>query len=246
MQNNSLKYTAEELAKKGIASLRFDKRGVGQSTEIEKDEYTLRFETFVNDVRAWVDLLHKDKRFSKIIIAGHSEGSLLGMLAAADNKKVSAFVSIAGPGRPLDVILKEQLKDVQVDARNTMYGYIDKLRKGDTLGEVPPIFYGLFRPSVQPYMSSMMKYDPQEVIQKLSVPVLILQGSTDIQVKEEDARALHAAKPDAKLVVVKDMNHVLKDCTVLDKKEQLKFYDNADLPLNKEYVAALTAFLLAL
>lgn len=246
MKNNSLKYMAEELEKKGIASVRYDKRGIGQSTEIEKDEYTMRFETFVNDVRAWVDFLSKDKRFSKIIIAGHSEGSLLGILASVYNKKVHAFVSIAGPGRPMDEILKEQLKDVQADARTTMYSYIDRLKKGDSLGAVPVIFYGLFRPSIQPFLASFMKYNPQEEISKLNIPVLILQGTTDVQVTEVDARALHEALPSSKLVLIKEMNHVLKDCDVTDKKEQLKFYSDPDLPLNKEFVEELGTFLRAL
>jgi len=243
MKNNSLKLVAEELQKQGYASLRFDKRGVGQSTNVDKDEYTMRFETFVNDAKAWVDLLSKDQRFSKIVIAGHSEGSMIGMLASVKNKKVSGFISIAGAGRAIDVVLKEQLENVQIDVRKTMYSYIDKLKKGDTLGDVPPIYYALFRPSIQPYMASWMKYDPQKEIKKLNIPILIIQGTTDIQVKEADAIALKEAQPKAKLKLIKDMNHVLKDCTAIEKKEQLKTYDDPNLPLSKELMEEIGGFM---
>src|SRR6202008_3030166 len=112
-ENNSLKLLAEELAKNGIASVRFDKRGVGESAGAFEDESALRFDTYVSDVSGWIDFLAPDKRFGKLIVAGHSEGSLLGMAAAAKSTKVSAFISIAGAGRPADEILKEQFSKVE-------------------------------------------------------------------------------------------------------------------------------------
>ena len=80
MKNNSLKFLAEGLAQKGIASLRFDKRGIAGSAAAGKEESKLRFEDYVNDVTGWIDFLAKDKRFTDITVAGHSEGSLIGML----------------------------------------------------------------------------------------------------------------------------------------------------------------------
>lgn len=245
LQNNSLKFLALELQKNGIASLRFDKRGIGQSSDVNKDEYEMRFETFSNDVKDWIDLLHADKRFSRIMVAGHSEGSLLGMIASENNKKVDAYISIAGAGRPIDEILKEQLQHVPPDVKEEMYGMIDKLKKGDTLGNVPPIFYALFRPSIQPYMSSWMKYDPQKEIGKIKVPVLILQGTTDLQVKEKDALALSHGQPKAQLKLISNMNHVLKDCESLDKEVQKSIYGNPELPLNSEFVKVIVSFIVS-
>jgi pimeloyl-ACP methyl ester carboxylesterase len=206
----------------------------------EKD---LRFETYINDVKDWVAFLAKDKRFTKIIIAGHSEGSLLGMIAAENNKFVNAFVSIAGAGRPADEILKEQLDKAPKDVKDVIFPMIDTLKKGDTVGNVPVIFYGLFRPSVQPYMISWLKYNPQTEIKKLEIPVLILQGLTDVQVKETDANLLSKAQPKAELKLIKNMNHVLKDCDTTDKEKQKPIYSNPDLPLNKEFTADVIDFI---
>jgi uncharacterized protein len=243
MENNSLKLLAEELKKEGIASLRYDKRGVAKSQEAVGKEEDLRFDTYVNDANDWIGLLSKDKRFNKIVIAGHSEGSLIGMVAAANNKKVNAFISIAGAGRPADEVLKEQFANVPPTVKDVIFPMIDSLKKGDTIAYVPIIFYGLFRPSVQPYMISWLKYDPQAEIKKLDIPVLILQGTTDIQVKEADANALSKAQPKAELKIIKNMNHVLKDCDTNDKEKQTPIYSNPDLPLNKEFTMNVIEFI---
>jgi len=73
-KNNSLQMLAEGLASNGIASLRYDKRGVGESAGAMVAESDLRFETYIDDAVAWCEQLHKDKRFSAVVIAGHSEG----------------------------------------------------------------------------------------------------------------------------------------------------------------------------
>ncbi len=242
MENNSLKFLAEELRKNGFASLRYDKRGIAKSQEAGGEEINLRFDNYINDVKDWVELLSNDKRFSKIIIAGHSEGSLLGIVASVNNKKVNALISIAGAGRPADEILKEQLDKTPQSVKDVVFPMIDTLKQGDTIGNVPVIFYALFRPSVQPYMISWFKYNPQIEIKKLTIPILILQGNTDIQVKETDANLLATAQPTAELKLIKNMNHVLKDCDTTDKEKQLPIYSNPDLPLNKEFVEVLVGF----
>lgn len=243
MENNSLKFLSEELRKNGIASLRFDKRGIGQSSGAMRKEIDLRFDNYVNDVKDWIALLAKDKRFSKIIIAGHSEGSLIGMIAAAHNKHVNAYISIAGAGRPADEILKEQLEKTPSSVKEIIFSMIDTLKKGDTVGNVAQIFYGLFRPSVQPYMISWFKYNPQTEIKKLEIPVLIVQGSTDVQVTETDATLLSKAQPKAELKIISNMNHVLKDCDTNDKEKQKAIYSNPVLPLNKEFSTEITRFI---
>ena len=68
----------------------------------------------------------------------------------------------------------------------------------------------LFRKSVQPYMISWLKYDPQTEIGKLHIPILIIQGTNDVQVDTSDAMLLSAANPKATLVLIKNMNHVFE------------------------------------
>ena len=243
MKNNSLKMLAEGLQRCGIASLRFDKRGVAASRQAGLNEKDIRFEDYVNDTKAWVDTLSKDERFSSIIIAGHSEGALIGMLAAADHPAVKKFISIAGAGVPGAKILKKQLGSQPEALKKPLFKIIDKLEKGDTINNISPLLYSLFRPSVQPYLISWLKYNPATEIAKLNIPILLIQGTTDIQISENDAEALATAAPDAQKVIIENMNHVLKRCQETDMEAQMVFYSNPDIPLHPELLPDIVEFI---
>lgn len=244
LENNSLKMLAEGLAKNNIASLRYDKRGVGQSEEAGKDEMELRFDDMVNDAALWVERMNKDIRFSSITVAGHSEGSLIGMLVAGKSKKVRAYISIAGPGRPADEVIKEQLEIAPEAVKAKMFPMIDRVKKGDTISSVPHIYYPILRPSIQPYMRSWFKYNPAAEIKKLKMPVLIVQGTTDIQVKVKEAELLAAAQPKAQKVIITNMNHVLKTVESTDREAQKPSYTEASIPINEEIVKVMSEFVL--
>ena len=234
MKNNSLLLLAHELAAQGIASIRYDKRGIGASKDALISEENLRFENYAEDAKAWAAQLKADSRFRKLIIIGHSEGSLLGMLAC---EQADAFVSLAGAGRPIDVILKEQLA-AQLSGQKKLLRAanegLSKLKEGKLVEDAPVELFGLFRPAVQPYMMSWMKYDPAVEISKLKIPVIIIQGTTDLQVKEEDARLLFMSYPlNSRLIIIEGMNHILK-LSPSDREKNIETYSNPELPLAPE------------
>jgi hypothetical protein len=232
LQTNAYKMLSEGLAKKGISSVRFDKRGISKSKLAMTSESDVRFETFINDVVAWIALLKSDNRFSKIYILGHSEGSLIGMIAA-EQTNTSGFISIAGAGKSADKILQEQLKTklppLLLDESNKI---LDSLKIGKTVSNVNPSLVSLYRPSVQPYMISWIKYDPAKEIGKLKIPVLIIQGTTDLQVTIDDSKLLSAANTNAKLLIIENMNHTLKESDS-DIQKNMATYNNPDLPLKE-------------
>lgn len=243
MKNNSLKFLAEGLAGEGIASLRFDKRGIASSAAAGKEESKLRFEDYVNDVTGWIDYLAKDKRFTSIVVAGHSEGSLIGMLACRNQPKVKAFVSLAGSGRPAYEIIEEQVAAQPEMVRKEVATVNESLRQGKEVEKVAPYLQALFRPSVQPYLISWYKYNPQEILSSIKVPVLIIQGKNDIQVAVKDAELLKKAYPAAELLLPEKMNHVLKDCDTREPQKQMAIYANPSLPLNSSLVPAINTFI---
>lgn len=242
MTNNSLKMLSAELAKNGIASLRYDKRAIGASQKAGVNEADLRFEMYIKDAVDWAQLLDKNKNFNQVVVIGHSEGFLIGMVASQD-KNVKKFVSIAGTGQAADLIIREQLKGQPPVVLEQTNPILDELVKGNTVENVPQMLFSLFRPSVQPYMISWFKYDPQLEIAKLKKPVLILQGTTDIQVSVEDARRLQAAKPDARMVLIEGMNHIFKNAEA-DKQKNFQTYSQPDLPLHAGLVPEITKFIL--
>lgn len=239
MKNGSLQMLAYGLANSHIASLRYDKRGIGESAPAGKKESDLRFEDYVNDARQWIKLLKGDKRFSRVIVVGHSEGSLIGMIASGGG--ADGYVSIAGAGESADKILKRQLSQQPQQIRDLCYSVIDSLVSGRTVKEVNPMLFTLFRPSVQPYMISWFRYDPQAEIKKLSIPVLLLQGTNDLQVTEEDARLLAKANPHAELHLIKGMNHIFK-IVGDDRNANVASYNNNTLPISTELVGDIVRF----
>jgi hypothetical protein len=238
--NDSLKMLATDFAMNGIASLRYDKRGIGESAGAMTKESDLRFETYIDDAVAWCNQLH-EKRFSGVVIAGHSEGSLIGMVAA---KKCGAagFISLEGAGFPAADILRTQLKTrLPDDLKEKNEAILKSLEAGKTVDDTPPQLAALYRSSVQPYLISWFKYDPAKEIAALDVPVLIVQGTTDIQVSLDDAKRLAAANPKAKLVVIEGMNHILKMVSG-DLKTQIPSYGDPKLQLSEKLTPELVQF----
>ena len=241
--NNSLKMLAEDLAAKGIATIRYDKRGVGENLVLMSKEEDLVFTDYAKDVESIAKAIDDDPRFSEVHVIGHSEGSLVGMIAATSTK-VDSIVSIAGAGRPIEEVLIEQLTpQLPPDLLTKSKEILASLKKGELVADVPESLYSLFRPSVQPYMISWLQYDPAEVLKKLDVRTLIVQGKNDLQVKTADAERLSTAKPTAETVYFDSMNHVLKDSPT-DQAGNMATYANPTLPLAEGLVDSISAFIL--
>lgn len=240
-ENNSLKMIAEALAKEGISSVRFDKRGIGESAYLVEKEEDLVFEDYVNDVVGWIKKLKEDNRFKKIVVIGHSEGALIGA-AAANKSDVDGYVSVAGAGFTAYETLERQLRAQSEDVFQLCKPIMDELMAGNLVEDVPEGLYSLFRPSVQPYLISWFKYDPVEEISKVDEPVLIIQGDNDIQITVEDANRLYEGNTKNKLVIIEGMNHILKNAP-RDREGNIATYSNPTLPLNEKFVKELIKFI---
>ncbi len=236
---NTYQMLASALAKNGIASVRYDKRNIGASPSpaVEK---TLRFDNYVDDAVSLVNQLHDDPRFSKVIIFGHSEGSLIGMLAAND-EPANGFISAAGAGVMADKVVTEQLKTQPDWIQKSFKTVLDTMKKGKTYENVDPTLYSIIRPSVQPYLMSWFRYDPAREIKKLKIPVLILQGTNDLQISTDNADKLKKGKSDAQLVIITGMNHILKQAP-LTREGNLATYMDPNLPLDPTLTTSVINF----
>jgi pimeloyl-ACP methyl ester carboxylesterase len=240
--NNSLKLLASGLAERGIASLRYDKRGIGESVIADMKEENLRFTNYVDDAAAWIRQLRADKRFSTITVAGHSEGSLIGMIAAAQ-AGADGFISLEGAGRNAkDVIIEQLSSQLQPSVVETSRTIMERIEKGEKVDSIPVFLNALFRPSVQPYLASWFRYTPSVEIGKLKVPVMIVQGTHDIQTSLEDSKQLAAGAPSAKVLTIAGMNHVLKS-TPADRAAQMPSYSDPDLPVVPQLLDEMAAFI---
>jgi pimeloyl-ACP methyl ester carboxylesterase len=200
--NDSLKLLARGLASQGIASLRADKRGIGGSGAAGAREEDLRFGTYVADAASWLKLLGGDSRVSRVALIGHSEGALVATLVA-QQADLAGLVLIAGASEPAARLIERQFAaaDVPVSLRETSRRIAASLEKGEPVADVPPELAALYRRSVQNYLISWFPLDPAKELAKVSCPVLIVQGTTDLQVTVLDAQRLFAARPASKLGV---------------------------------------------
>jgi len=243
LTNNSLKLLAEALANNGIAVYSYDKRIFAQIASGKLDEASLSFDNFIDDAKAVIQYFKNQKKYHSITIAGHSEGALIGMVAADGN--ADGYISIAGAGRPIDEVLVEQIGKQAPFLKEEVQKNLETLKSGTTFELKNQMLASLFRASVQPYMISWIKYNPQSEIKKLHVPTLLINGDKDIQVSVNDAQLLQQAKPDAQLKIISNMNHIFKEIKG-DEAENKASYTNPDLPISKELPMIITTFIQSL
>ena len=228
MTNNSLKFLAEGLAGRGVAVLSVDKRGAG-NTAMKPEESELRPSHYIGDLVAWVEWAKARAPGLRVHLLGHSEGALFAK-AAARRADVASVISLAGAGRPIGVVLREQTEGRRPGELGVEFERVlSSLESGEEVGEVSPLLQALFRPSVQPYLIEWLAMDPAAMAAELEVPLLVIGGSSDIQVKRADFDAL--AGPATRAEWIDGMNHVLK-AVAGEMAAQLPSYMNPDLPLH--------------
>jgi pimeloyl-ACP methyl ester carboxylesterase len=243
-QNNSNLYAilAWQLAEAGIASVRYDKRILGENLKkLHVD--SLSIDDFVDDALAGARALAGNKRFSKVILLGHSEGAGLVLQAANRGAPVAGVIMMSGAGRPIMTVIREQLSRqlppeelVKWDSASARY------LRGEPVGDVLPGLMSLLQPANRRFMQTWAKYDPTAEIARVKVPVLIVQGGKDIQVSEADARALAAAQPSATLLLIPSANHVYRAATTSDLRSQMKLYTDPTIPVVPELASGIVGW----
>lgn len=206
LKNNSLKKLAERLTENGIATFRYDKRIVKQIRQGNVDS-NISFDDFVTDAISVLNYFKLKDNFNKVYIIGHSQGSLVGILAAREG--ADGFISLSGAGKTIDEVIIDQINKTAPMFNKDAERVFSILKKGDTTEDYPIALASIFNKEVQLFMTSWMHYNPQEEIKKLQIPILIINGSKDLQVSIEEAHLLKAAVPNAQIEIIEKMNHIL-------------------------------------
>jgi len=232
--NHCLEMLAHGLAKNNIASFRYDRRLL-RLKELQLTTANLSFDDFIEDAITAVNYLKNSLNYKKIVVIGHSQGSLVGMIVAKD--RASGFISIAGPANKISEKIAVQLSKKSPELANTTRAKFKELRETDTIKQIEPFLTGIFRPSFLQFLKSWDQYDPKEEIQKLDIPILIVTGTKDMQISPKDAEELKAMVSNAELLLLENMTHILKYDTETRKNEE------GELVLHPDLVPALTKFI---
>lgn len=231
---------ANDLAKFGYPSIRYDKRGVESSINAYIDERELKFEQNVHDAKLFYNWA-RSNGYKKIVLLGHSEGSLISILLAKEVES-AGLISLSGPGRPIQVVLKEQYQETSPIVRDSASKVIDLIASGKAVDTLAPWLYSIFRPNIQGYLKSWMAYDPAVEINNIDVPILIIQGDLDLQVSVNDAEILMNGNNNKQLAIIEGMNHVLKKVTD-DRQSNKASYNDPNLPLHSDLIFSIVSFL---
>jgi len=175
------------------------------------------------------------------VLVGHSEGGLVGILAA-QRVPVDRLVLLATAARRQGDLLKAQLeKQLKPEVFAAIAKAIDDIMAGQIVDPLPP---GLvIPPSMQPGIASAFTEDPIGPLKRIEAPTLIVGGGRDHQVARLDFVALSAAAPAAKTLWLADMNHVLND--VSDEADDLAAYSQSERPLDGVLIDQIASFILA-
>jgi uncharacterized protein len=238
----TLKKLSEQLAARKIATLRYDKRGAGGwKPEFGRPE-DFRFKDYVDDAASLVNYLRSSGKFSRIVLAGHSEGGLVAILTAR-RVPVDRLVLLATAARKQGDLLKAQLEKQQLppDVLQPIVKAIDTIMAGQIVDPLPP---GLaIPPSMQPGIASAFSEDPIDPLKLIDQPTLIVGGGRDRQLARLDFVALSTASPLAKTLWLPEMNHVLND--VGDDADDLAAYNQSERALDATLIDTVAAFILA-
>ncbi|OCW96213.1 alpha/beta hydrolase [Alishewanella sp. HH-ZS] len=241
LTNNSLKMLAHELGKSGIASLRYDKRGVGDSISNNVDESLLTFDLYVEDAVLWIEKLGNDKRFKRIVVIGHSDGSLVGMVASR-NSLVDKFISINSSSLKADDLILMQIKDKYPEYLDETVSIISKIKSSDNFEVEDEFLKLIFRKEIHNFLFSWFRYDPKVEFSKLKIPSLVVHGKNDVQINFDSAVQLNSVNKLSKLVLIDNMNHILKDSS-LDQNDNFSTYNNPSLPVSSLLIEEVVSFI---
>jgi pimeloyl-ACP methyl ester carboxylesterase len=237
---------AESLAAKGVSTVRIDKRGLGGSKAAVTDGNAVTIGDYATDAHSWIDSISKRTGAKCVWVLGHSEGALIALAAAQQPIGLCGIILVSGAGRKLSGVMREQLRANPANGPvlDSALGAIDALERGehvDVTG-MHPALQKLFAPQVQDFLIDTFRQDPAKLAASVTVPMMIVQGERDIQVSVDDARALAAAQPKAKLVLLPTMNHMLKDVASDDRAANIATYSDSSLPVDAGLVDSIANF----
>ena len=237
---------AEALATKGVSSVRIDKRGMFGSKAAVADANKVTIADYAADTRNWMKAIRARTGVKCVWVLGHSEGALVALASAQQADGMCGVILVSGAGRRMSDIIREQLRANPANATllDPAMKALDSLERGAHVDvtDMHPALQRLFAPQVQDFLIDMFRQDPAKLAASVKVPLMIVQGEHDVQVSAADAKALAAAQPKARLVLVPQMNHVLKDVASDDRVANVATYSDSSLPVDGTAVDAIATF----
>ena len=238
---------ADALAEHGIATLLYDKRGLFASAGAIADPEAVTFDDYAADALDWAAML-RTRGLECVWIAGHSEGSTVAQVAAAEREGICGLILISGAGRPIIDVMQDQFaKQLPPAMLEPVKAAIAQMKAGEPIdvSTIPAPLQPLFKPGLIKFMSANYTIDPADLLPNIDLPVLIVQGAEDLQVAVAEAERMQAAKPDATLLVLDGVNHALKNVPAGDTAANVASYGDGEMKIDPRIAAGIADFVKA-
>ena len=258
---------AQSLSQAGIASLRYDKRGTGESEGVSSDS---SMNDLLADVRIGLSALQACDKIDRqsCFLIGHSEGGILAAIIASERDDLAGIVIIGGAARSLDVIIREQVERLNRGSGMSEEQLQIALEQEDqylsfvrlSTGEWSSYSFGQLKEAM-PWLTEEkydevtalsllwlrehFQHDPLATIRQVSCPVLIIQGEKDLQISAREGKLLAAGlagggNSDVTLNIFPDLNHLLR----YHPEEPNLLNRHLDLPIDLRVTTAISTWLL--
>lgn len=266
LKMDAYRQLAHALAEVGVGSLRYDKRGVGESggTFVEASMKDL-----LSDANAALSTLRSAKGIDagRCFLVGHSEGGILVPIIASEEEDLTGIVLLGGAAHSLDFIIRGQIERLNRDAGKNEEEvktalakedqYLDFVRTSegewsgysfdDLKGAMPWLTQEKYREVTASSLSWLREHflhDPLETIRKVTCPVLIIQGGKDFQVPPDEAELLSSAlqeagNSDVTVDLIPDLNHLLRH----HPEEPNLTYRHLDEPVDPRVIEVVTGWI---
>lgn len=242
----SYRLLAEALAERGVSTVRIDKRGMFASKDAVPDANAVTIADYAADTHSWAGAIRERTGARCVWLLGHSEGSLVALAAAQEPDGICGLILVAGAGRKLGDVMREQLRANPANAPvlDDAFAALDALEAGRSVevSAMHPALQALFAPQVQPFLVDLLSRDPAAMLQGVELPTLIVQGGQDIQVSKADFDRLRQASPGAKALLIEEMSHVLKDVDGEGREASAATYSDPSRPVSSKLVEAVAEF----
>jgi len=236
---------ADHLTKNGIAVLRFDDRGTSESTGDFKTATTF---DFARDVEFAIKYLQTRKEINKnqIGLIGHSEGGIIAPLVASENKDIDFIVLMAGSTLRGDklLLLQKYKIETQMGINKQLVENNQQIFEGayeiilnrnlekevisDSLSHYFISKYGkdllenqknaLINQLTSPWMIDFIRLDPAVYLEKVSCPILTINGNKDLQVPSKEnleiIENISKKSENSKIEIkeLENLNHLFQEC----------------------------------
>ena len=232
---NYIKQFRDAVNKENIAFFSYDKRTANiKNTAFLKDTQIKDFALDANEV---INHFKNNRNFPLIILVGHSQGSLVAMLSV---EKADKYISIAGAGETIDQTILKQVTEQSAKFGKIAAEHFKELKETGKVANVDPNLLSIFAKPNQSFWASWLALDPIKEIKKIKKPILIINGTKDLQVKIDNAKKLHVANSKSELLIIENMNHVLKD--IQKEEDNLKSYYASEYPVSEKLIKTIVSF----